>query len=111
MIKDFLLQNLSLESVKFFSPEELNATKTWLANFLFEIASQIQVWLPHNVFGHGDVRPISEIAAQFQTLGDTAIGISEIEAEWWRLRHTTLKVQGSTLQASKIEVIYNVTAD
>ena len=69
-----------MESVKFFSPEELNATKTRLANFLFEIAlhSNIKVLKkintidPH-VFGNGDVRPISKIAAQFQTLGDTGI--------------------------------------
>ena len=99
-----------MESVNVFEPGELAATKVRLANFLLEIAHQIQFRLPENmkvlkkvdsfnarnVLGNNDPRNVSEVAVHYQTLGGIGIDVTAIESEWRRLRHTSLEVTCNT---------------
>ena len=39
---------------------------------------------------------VGEVAAHYQTLGDTGIDVTAVESEWWRLRHTSLESTGNT---------------
>ena len=104
MIFHPLSYKFELASVGVFEPEELAATKVRLTSFLLEIAHQMQARLPDNmrilkkinVFGGSNLTDVGEVAAHYQTLGDTGIDVTAVESEWWRLCHTSLESTGNT---------------
>ena len=81
-----------------------------LADFLFEIALQIQARLPdnfkllqkvsaiepRNILQSSDMRTLTEIAHQYQSGPGDGIDITGIESDCRRLHHTSFSVNSST---------------
>ena len=100
------------EAVEVFPHEDLVVLKSRLAQFLMEMALQMQTCLPDNlrlfkkvfifepcnVIGASatDTRSLSNVAAFYSSLGDNSIDISSIESEWCYLMHTTVDANNST---------------
>ena len=99
-----------MEAVNAFDAAELAEKKDCLSDFFFKIALQVQARLPNNpkilkqiavfdprnIFAAKDVKALGSLATQLATVGQVGYDISTIEADWRRLRHTTMDVNSST---------------